>query len=222
MTTAERIDGLLNARGMSRRQLAIAADIPPSSFQSAMARGRNMTIEMLLAIADTLKVSTDYLLGLSDEITPDQTTQSVCQYTGLSSATVEYLHHCPDTFTRSFYRKFFDDLIQNGDFHLVDVPKLIFNAAQAHVTAIKAGISEDPQCDTENKVVALSDGSHNYAISAATAERFFLRQAQDEIQQAIELTVDILQCEVIKALKAGAPIQSGDFQWIVTNENESK
>lgn len=56
MTTTERIDHILKSRGMSRRQLAIAANIPTSSLQSAMSRGKSMTIEMLLAVADALEV----------------------------------------------------------------------------------------------------------------------------------------------------------------------
>lgn len=62
MTVTERIDNLLKSRKMSRRQLAIAAGIPPSSLQSAMSRGRNMTIEMLLAISGVLDISAAYLL----------------------------------------------------------------------------------------------------------------------------------------------------------------
>lgn len=88
MTTTERIDGILNACGMSRRQLAIEANIPPSSLQSAMARGRNMTIEMLLAIAGTLKVSADYLLGTTDDPNPRS---SAVDDLGLSPKAVQYL-----------------------------------------------------------------------------------------------------------------------------------
>ena len=63
MTITERIDTLLAERGMSRRQLAVAAGIPTSSFQAAMARGRNMTVEVLQAVAKALDVSPAYLLG---------------------------------------------------------------------------------------------------------------------------------------------------------------
>ena len=56
MTTVQRIDYILHSRGMSRRQLAISAKIPPSSLQSAMTRGKSMTIDMLLSIADALDV----------------------------------------------------------------------------------------------------------------------------------------------------------------------
>ncbi len=67
MTPTERIDALLAARGMSRRQLAVAAGIPTSSFQSAMARGRNLTVEVLQAVAKALDVSPAYLLGQEAE-----------------------------------------------------------------------------------------------------------------------------------------------------------
>lgn len=63
MNTVDLIDDILKKRGMSRRQLALAAGIPPSSLQAAMARGKNMTIEMVQAIAATLNVSVSSLLG---------------------------------------------------------------------------------------------------------------------------------------------------------------
>lgn len=56
MTTVQRIDYILQSRGMSRRQLAISAKIPPSSLQSAMTRSKSMTVDMLMAIADALNV----------------------------------------------------------------------------------------------------------------------------------------------------------------------
>lgn len=72
MTPTERIDALLAARGMSRRQLAVTAGIPTSSFQSAMARGRNLTVEVLQAVAKALDVSPAYLLGQEAEpISPE-------------------------------------------------------------------------------------------------------------------------------------------------------
>lgn len=66
-----RIDGILKERGMSRRQLAIEAGIPPSSFQAAMARGKNMTVDMLQAVSGTLNVPISYFF--SDDPTLDAT-----------------------------------------------------------------------------------------------------------------------------------------------------
>lgn len=56
MTTSERISAILKERGISRRKLAIEAGIPPSSFQSAMERGENFSIKMLMKIAVVLNV----------------------------------------------------------------------------------------------------------------------------------------------------------------------
>lgn len=56
MTIADRIDELLREQKISRRQLAIKAGIPPSSFQSAMQRGGTMTFEMMKKVADALGV----------------------------------------------------------------------------------------------------------------------------------------------------------------------
>lgn len=55
-SVTEQIDTILRNRGMSRRQLAVAANIPASSLQAAMARGRNMTVEMLQSIAAVLNM----------------------------------------------------------------------------------------------------------------------------------------------------------------------
>ena len=64
MTVVERIDSIIQARKLSRRKLAIKAGIPPSSLQSAMERGRNISFEMIEKIAAALNVSTGDLLGI--------------------------------------------------------------------------------------------------------------------------------------------------------------
>lgn len=60
MTIYEKIDADLENRGMSRRQLALNAGIAPSTLQSTMERGRNMTFEMLLKIAAALNRPISY------------------------------------------------------------------------------------------------------------------------------------------------------------------
>ena len=57
METYENIDRELEKRSMSRRKLAIAIGVPPSTFQSMMERKRGMTVELLRKIAEVLGMS---------------------------------------------------------------------------------------------------------------------------------------------------------------------
>lgn len=63
MSITVKIDNILKTRNMSRRQLAIKAGIPPSSFQSAMDRGKNLTIDMLQAISSALDLPINYFFS---------------------------------------------------------------------------------------------------------------------------------------------------------------
>lgn len=56
MNVYDRIDHELQKRRMSRRQLAIEAGIPTSTFQSVMERRRNISVEMLTSVSNALKV----------------------------------------------------------------------------------------------------------------------------------------------------------------------
>ena len=67
MDIYNKLDDILKNRGMSRRQLANDAGIPPTTLQSVFARKKNMTIEMLLNIAKVLNVDIITLLGKDAE-----------------------------------------------------------------------------------------------------------------------------------------------------------
>lgn len=70
MDAFERIDSWLNENHMSRRQLAIKAGIPPSTFQSAMERRNKMSDRMLRAIAPIMGTTVDALITEYDLETP--------------------------------------------------------------------------------------------------------------------------------------------------------
>ena len=74
MTTCERVDAILQKRGISRRKLAIMAHLPPSSLQSALSRNRSLSLDMLIPISEVLEVSVEYLyFGYErDEVPPEE------------------------------------------------------------------------------------------------------------------------------------------------------
>lgn len=63
MTAAQKIDKILKDRGLSRRQLAIKAEIPPSTLQSALERNKEIPLSMLTSVADALEVNVYYVIG---------------------------------------------------------------------------------------------------------------------------------------------------------------
>lgn len=105
---AERLRALREARGLSHYKLSKALedryDIKISSdslmnYEVADAnhskkyKNMGMRVEYLRCLAKFYGVSTDYLLGLAEEQTPDPTIQSACRYTGLSEKAIEVLCH---------------------------------------------------------------------------------------------------------------------------------
>ena len=62
-STVRMIDTILQHKNMSRRQLAKAASIPPSSLQSALERGKNISADMLQKIADALQVPVELIIN---------------------------------------------------------------------------------------------------------------------------------------------------------------
>lgn len=103
MTVADRVDAILQERGLSRRQLAIKAGIPPSSLQSAMERGHNITLDMLQKIAEALGTSVFSLMEV-DETELSAFVQNIDQSL-LSLIKADY---STDT---EFYKDFFDKKI---------------------------------------------------------------------------------------------------------------
>ena len=67
MTIVEKIDVILKERGLSRRQIAIKANIPPSTFQSAMQRNGSMNYMMIQKVARALNCYISELLTPHEE-----------------------------------------------------------------------------------------------------------------------------------------------------------
>ena len=68
MTTVEYVDRILASRGMSRRKLALKANISPSTLQSAMERGSFASRKMIERIAKVLEVPVELLVHESREL----------------------------------------------------------------------------------------------------------------------------------------------------------
>jgi len=182
------------------------------------------SLEKLVEIANFYNVSTDYLLGLTDESITSQTVRSVCEYTGLSSDSVTFLHvHDVDPFVRSFYRELIDSLILFRDDGLDKAPDYMIESAQAAVIAAREEEkSHTPTHVIDNTFSLLSKVGEKYTISASDAEKFFFAQALTEVTKSIKDTLEQMERDLIEDFEKRGTLEPGEFQWIRVSDDELK
>ena len=94
---SHRIADALNKRSMTQAELAAKCPNVSEATLTAWIQGDKTgrrtepKVNGLVEVAKVLKVSTDYLLGLSDVPTSDANLRAVCEYTGLSNEAVEFI-----------------------------------------------------------------------------------------------------------------------------------
>lgn len=87
-----RLNSALAKKGIKQKELAQQIGVTDNTISYFCSGRRTPNIEMLISIARALNVSGDYLLGLSDVITPSTDLQAVVAYTGLSEDNVATLN----------------------------------------------------------------------------------------------------------------------------------
>ncbi len=79
---------------MTQDELAKKCKFPRPTLTNYISGSRSVPLDKLVAIADVLGVSTDYLLGRTEIKTTNAELQSVCNYTGLSEKAVDNIAGC--------------------------------------------------------------------------------------------------------------------------------
>lgn len=173
----------------------------------------------LVKLAQYFGVSTDWLLGLSEETVPNADVRSVCEFTGLSAWTVEFLHSLYDSKTHSFFKRLFDDLA--GASGVTSIPEWISEAAKAHIIAERySGQDSMKRKALDNTVAALSPKGCVYTIAPDEAEELYLYRAQGVLRTALDSIIEelLLECE-----DECRNIDSIDgFEWAVEDENDEE
>lgn len=133
-----RINSALAKKGVKQKELAQQIGVTDNTISYFCSGSRTPNIEMLISIARALNVSSDYLLGLSDVITPSTDLQAVVAYTGLSEDNVATLH------THKFASAFDPPLIYNearsikGDELFLDCANDLLDAMYENVNTLLA------------------------------------------------------------------------------------
>lgn len=206
-----KLSEIMKERRVSQEKLANALGVKRQTVSLYKTGQSSPNVEQLCKIADYFSVSTDYLLGKAKEPTQDQTLQSVCKYTGLSSFAIDFLHRYADVYTRSFYRKLFDDMLRTDD-ELHSISYWIFEAARAALIAKEESLLDDE--------VSFSNDGADYKISAAAAENYFLMKAQEYTCKNLANIIGNLEYEAINALRESESIRSNNYTWTIDDDDE--
>lgn len=69
MNIAERIEQLMQTKGINRHQLSLSADIPYTTLDGIHKKGgENIKLTTLIKLTDYFNVSTDYLIGRGSDV----------------------------------------------------------------------------------------------------------------------------------------------------------
>lgn len=97
MNISEKIQELLKSKkrkGISQNEIAEKIGIAPSVLSKLISgNSKAPSADTVLAIAKYFNVSTDWLLGLSDNPTTDKATKSLCKTLGLSDVAIHFLQN---------------------------------------------------------------------------------------------------------------------------------
>ena len=83
-------------------------------YSSRDGKAAGMNVTTLVAFAEYYNVSTDYILGLREEKTPDASIQGVCETTGLSEDAVNWISNLDEVSTQ-----YLDILLNSETFRLM-------------------------------------------------------------------------------------------------------
>lgn len=119
----KRLKELRKANGYTIEQFAEAVGISKSTVGYYENNNRMPDIEILSRITNVLNVSADYLIGKTNTTATKGKTKTVCDFTGLSDTTVEYLAELVknrDYGKLSVINYLFDELKQDYAFYFYE------------------------------------------------------------------------------------------------------
>lgn len=136
---ATRLGLLRNSINMSQEQLASALEIDRGTIAKYETQSRIPSYEHLTLFAKYFKVSTDYLLGISDIQSNDTDMQAVCAYTGLSEEAVKELANIVGINSK-YAQNFIPFVPYEGHDKIEDLRSIFFRADKDIVSSLLSSV----------------------------------------------------------------------------------
>ncbi len=184
----ERFDLLRKEHGSNNTDFAKFLDMSRQTVGFYLNGDRVPDALNLIRIAEKCNVSVDWLLGLTDEKTPNAEIRSMCIYTGFSSDLVKMIHlinnNAPKEFT--LLNLFLENLVIKNVQSISNACINLQKAAMAKVTQRSHNLSPD-----DGRIVNFldsmnSDNNGMFKLTAGEASDFFLSSAKADFKVGID------------------------------------
>lgn len=236
LTFGERLGDLIANKGITQAELAKETGIVQSALSGYISGKRldpddDTTREYrapdcatVITLAKFFSVSSDYLLGLSDKLTPSMEIRAVCDYTGLSENSAEFLHATKSP-RRGFLTRLIDGILSEAASGS-KVFQWVLQSAQAGALASVESDFADDRCDITNKLAYMRRNKDTenigveYVISAHDACDFYLQRAIEHSTSKVATVVTDMRNELLFDI---CQTQSNDtpfFRWIKLENDE--
>lgn len=184
----KRLKELRKANGYTIEQFADMVGIAKSTLGYYENDKRLPDIEVLAKIADTLNVQADYLLGRTNTTAMKGKMKTVCEYTGLSDSTADYLVQLvkdKDYGKLAVINHLFNELAQDYEFYCYETQ----DGEEATSSVLGALFLYFARCldkeDTWDEFVDLCDDRNKEILSVAY-KQYLLNQVTDAVKASAE------------------------------------
>lgn len=202
---ADILGQLVSETGKSLKELAKEIGVSYGSISKYQNDNAAANIDALCKFADYFNVSTDYLLGRTEEPTPIMDERAASEYTGLSAKAIQILHEGENDFGRRFYRRFFDSIIENDCEIIDDVLHHLSKAAEAtialvlHYTKLKeADKTREEAQEAATQPFEFNDRGE-YVMTPHSVSGYWIGRAADLLTRAERIVLEMLVLDMAGA-----------------------
>lgn len=230
LSFGERLGDLISKKGITQAELAKVTGIGQSRLSDYIT-GKRIDPESdareyaapdcatVITLAKYFSVSTDYLLGVSDKPSPSMEIRAICDYTGLSETSAEYLHARRSSKT-GFLTRLIDGILCEPDL-AEEIPFWLLHSAQAAILKRQESAFAEDKCLIDNKVAYSSGGKvDKYVIPPSAASEFYLRRAIEKATSGVSGVVTDMRNDILADIDQLKNKGIEYFQWITPDDSE--
>lgn len=197
-TFAIRLGELRNEKGLSQEELASSLEIDRGTIAKYETQKRIPSYEHLTSFAHFFDVSTDYLLGLTDNKTTNTELQSVCEYTGLSDTAIQALTLIKGSDLSSDISLLLSQMgqcIQKGAYYGVEINDSVLHKISQFFQIFDSEESQNLYISKSGKIINASSTDKEYTdnlspedcckIKSVTATQIILKIMLSDIDESL-------------------------------------